>query len=379
MSKEMKNDYEKALKLYHKGEIKKSLQCCEEGISKNLKNSAVLNLKGLILYLKGDLDGAITVWKINKDFNDDEMSKTYIKDAENDSERQKEYEKARNLIKELHINEAIESLKICSESDFNSIQVNNALALCQFKKGDYKISREYVNKSLKINKHDTNAKAIKKQLDDYTQVESNKNRLIKIAVVFILFISLSAILVYMKKDSRETNSESIVNNTEADAKDKIHENNTENENINSHIDDDNGEEDKKEEESHIEVNITSEEIENNYIKASTYFTDEKYDDAKLCLNKVVKASVGNHLNNDIVFLLASTYEKLDDKNNSIKYFEEYISIDKNGDYIEEVYYKLALLYKDIDIVKSLEYANYLSYNYPKSIYNNSNIESILAN
>ncbi|MBU3089026.1 tetratricopeptide repeat protein [Clostridium gasigenes] len=374
MSKDMKSDYEKALKLYHKGELKKSLECCEQGISKNLKNNSVLNLKGLILYLKGDLEGAITVWKINKDFNEDEMSKTYIRDAENDSERQKEFEKARILIKDLHIKEAIESLNICRESDFNSIQVNNALALCEFKKGEYDKSRGYINKALGINKGDINTLAIKKQLDEFTETKNVKKIVIPILLICIIIFSVIIMVNLKGKDDKISNSNNnIINDKEVEQKavDKVE----------ADISEVQEKDESKATEENIEEvkSFSSEEIEEYYIRASTYFADGNYAEARNNLDKVIKQSVGNYLNDDILFLLASTYEKLEDINNSIKYFEEYISLYEKGNYIQEVYYKLALQYKSINIEKSKQYANKLRDNYPESIYNNNNIDSILVN
>lgn len=383
MNKEMKGDYEKALKLYHKGELKKSLKCCEEGISKNLKNNSVLNLKGLILYLKGDLEGAITVWKINKDFNEDEMSKTYIKDAGNDEEREKEFEKARNLIENFHINEAIESLEICKESAFNSIQVNNLLAICEIRKGEYNKSREYINKALDIDKFDENTLAIKKELEGFTKVKNNK---LSVIILIVSIISISLILVFSLKNREDKlfNFNNIVNRIEDKSDENIDlENNngnetTENSNINKSESVQDIEEPKKSED-FIDEYISPEKIEESYINASTYFDEENYIESKNSLEQVVKQSYENHLNDDILFLIGSTYEKLEDIKNCEKYFEEYISLYENGDYIEEVYYKLALQYKSIDIDKSKSYAQKLIYKYPESIYNNENIDSILVN
>lgn len=372
MNKEMKDDYEKALKLYHKGELKKALKCCEEGISKNLKNNSVLNLKGLILYLKGDLEDAITVWKINKDFNGDEISKAYIKDAENDQEREKEFKKAQTYIKDLHINEAIESLNICKESDFNSIQVNNLLALCEFRKGEYGKSRAYINKALEIDKWDRNTLAIRKELDEFTETRSKKS-LVTILLICIISISVIIIWNFKSKEDKQLNSNGVVNNIEEEDTDRIEDSIVDENKVESN------EEVKENKEIIEEKTVSLEEIEESYILASTYFEEGNYLGAKESLEKVVKQSIGNHLNDDILFLIGSTYEELDDMNNFIKYFDEYISLYENGDYIEEVYYKLALKYKNIDINKSKNYANKLIYNYSESIYNNSNIDSILEN
>lgn len=369
MSKDMKSDYEKALKLYHKGKLKKALDCCEKGISKNLKNNSVLNLKGLILYLEGDLEGAITVWKINKDFNDDEMSKTYIRDAENDSEREKEFIRAKIFIKDLHINDAIESLYKCAESDFNSIQVNNELAVCFFKKGDYIKSREYINKSLAINKSDKNTINIKKELDNFTGDKNNKRPIIFIIILAIICTSLISIFNLRGKGDNRLEEEIIINNTQKENKEK--------ENVALDIDNQpkNVEEVKKVE----EKQFTPQDIEDYYIKASTYYDEENYLGAKDSLTKIDGKIANYHLNDDILFLLGSTYEKLGENENYIKSFEQYINSYENGHYIQEVYYKLALYYRRINIEKSKSNAQKLADNYPNSIYNNDNIDSILTN
>lgn len=375
MNKEMKSDYDKALKLYHNGYLKKSLQCCEDAISKDLKNNSVLNLKGLILYLKGDLQGAITVWKINKDFNDDEISKTYIKDARDDEVRQKEFEKAKKFIKNLHINEAIESLNICKKSDFNSIQVNNLLAFCEFTKGNYNKSIEYINKSLEIDKKDANTLSMKKKLDEFNEKKPNKS-LVTIGIIFIISILLMVLYFLKHKEDKQSNFDKDVNITiENNIENTKSENNEDNEEKNANV---NSSEEVKENLNDIEK-ITPEKIKENYIMASTHFENGDYIKSKESLESVVGQSYESHLNDDILFLIGSTYDKLGDLNNSEKYFKEYISLYENGDYIEEAYYKLALQYKNIDIEKSKNYANELISSYPESIYNNENIDSILQN
>ena len=380
MNKEMKYDYDKALKSYHKGELNKALKYCEDGISKNLKNNSLLNLKGLILYLKGDLEEAITVWRINKDFNDDDMAKTYIKDAKNDGVRKQEFKKARELIKDLHINDAIEALNVCKESDFNSIQVNNLLALCEFKKGEYNKSREYIGKSLSIDKYNTNAIDIRKQLDKFTERKNNSLvALIILLIVCITGISVIKVVNYKNKENKLVEGNVVNNNTQGTVIDYLSKDSSDEVSKKEEIVKENNNEIEEDEDIEEEVAITPEEIEKAYINASTYFSDGNYKTVIDSLEKVNKGLFEHYLNDDIVFLIGSAYEELEDVNNFIKYFEEYISLYENGNYIEEVYYKLALQYKDINKNKSREYANKLIDNYPESIYNNVNIDSILTN
>ena len=134
MKNKQKNKlYIKATKYYENGEIDKALKICEEGMTDNLKDASIINLKGLLLYLKGDLEGAIAAWKINSDFNDDPIAKSYIGDSKSDYKRLESYKKSIKLIKDLKIDEAIAELNTCLESDFNFLNVAMALSQCYIK------------------------------------------------------------------------------------------------------------------------------------------------------------------------------------------------------------------------------------------------------
>ena len=85
--------YSKAIKYYEEGKLEKALLQFEEAISLNLRNSAALNLKGLLLYLIGNLDEAVATWKINWDFNDDKIAKNNIQDSKADYNRVKLFNK----------------------------------------------------------------------------------------------------------------------------------------------------------------------------------------------------------------------------------------------------------------------------------------------
>lgn len=126
--------YNKALKKYNNGFIDKAFELCEESISLNINNSAAINLKGLLYYIKGDINSCRGLWKMNSQLNKDRVSEKYIQDSSNDEKLLELYNTASILIKELKINEALILLKQCEKSHFNYINVNNYLALCYIKK-----------------------------------------------------------------------------------------------------------------------------------------------------------------------------------------------------------------------------------------------------
>ncbi len=362
--------YEKALYLYNNGSIEKAIEICEQEISRDLANSKVLNLKGLLLYLKGDLKDAIDIWKINKDYNDDEISRLYLKDADNDFKKLELYKEAKELIENLSIGEAIDILEKCRESDFNSIKVNNALATCYFRKGDRDKVKEHLDKVFKLDKNNKEAKEISYKLE---KIYKHKNTsLFKASFIGSLIIIVISLGLLKGKDIFNFKAKDIQveNKYIEEEKEKI-ENEVKEEIENEVIDEEKQEENKPLKE------LSNDEIKENYIKATDYYEEGKYKEAKDLLEDTINKSNTSHLDDDIIFLLASTYEANGDINKAIENYDKYILSYNEGSYIQEAYYKGALLYKGINIEKSKEYANKIIINYPNSIYNNNYVEEIM--
>ena len=382
MIKNINKNYEKSLRLYSNGNINKAMEILDKGITNDLSNSNLLNLKGLLLYIEGELDEAIVIWNINKDYNNDKISLSYLRDIKNDYKKIQLYKEAELLIKNLNIDEALNLLSLCKESDFNYINVNLLIALCYFKKGNYDESQKYINKVLEVDKNNGKAITIKKEIDKFNGKNSfNKLSLILVAIILII---TSVILKYDVKDlyKKDKNKE-VFNNL------KVQENSENDTNNNNEIVENikeedkeeikqSNEEEKKEEAQKVEIKyLTDEEIINNYQEASDYYDKEDYTRTRDILKNTIIASKENYLKDDSIFLLAATYEKLSDNDNAIKEYEVYVNSYKDGAYIQEAYYKLALLYKNINLEKSKEYANIIRNNYSDSIYNNNVIKEII--
>ena len=366
MKRKSNKEYEKALKLYSNGYIDKAIEVLEKGISRDLSNSSLLNLKGILLYIKGDLQEAIALWNINRDYNNDKIALSYLKDVRNDYERKELYIEAEDLIEKLNIDEAIKKLNLCLKSDFNSININNLLAISYFKKGDYERSKEYINKVTEIDKNNYKAKIIKKELNEILEDNNGINKknivfsIITITILFLLGIFLKNNFI---NKNNELNNLGISSSMEYSNNDNSISNNKEevnNEEIEKIID-----------------SLTEEEIKDNYIKASNYYEEEDYIKVKEVLEKTINGSNESHLKDDMIFLLAATFEKIGDNKKSILNYEEYINLYNDGSYIEEAYYKLALLYKNTDLNKSKKYAGIIKENYSNSIYNNNYIKEII--
>ena len=419
MSKKEKNNiYIKAINYFNDGQMEKALLKCEEGISNSLSNKAILNLKGLLLYLKGDLNAAITTWKINSDFNDDSIAKNYLKDSKKDKERVTIYKEGETLLKKMFIDEAIEKFKVCMESDFNSLNVNSALAVCYLKKGEYSLASVHISKVLEIDRNNSIAIKIAKELDEFAGIKleiMNKSYLGKKIAIAITLIIIIVICGFSYANlNRNGDSDSIIVNQDKDSEPKTEEQNeisgnnvneeAEKGETNSNILADTealknaiakedyesiytiinpitstNKLDKNQKESYdkakeiLEVKGT----EYFYKKAVALFKENKFELSKGELIKAYTYGSKSYLYQHEMFYLGAVNEKLNDNKGAIDYYETYYRSYKDGSYSESVIYELAILYKQEDLTKSKQYAKELVNKYPKSIYNNKNISDLL--
>lgn len=395
------NAYLKAVKYYEEGYIDKAIEKCEEAISENLKNSAALNLKGLLLYIKGNLKGAVATWKINSDYNDDKIAKNYIEDSKADNRRLSLYLEGEELLKKLRIDDAINNFLICKESDFNSLRVNIALSICYIRKGDYSTSIFYITKALDIDKENEKVKSLVKELEGYTNskiegVKRNINMKLVISIIAIIIILIGGISIYNVMISKsdpiidsEVNNDIIMNEVEEIENNKkessidkdsikkaiLAEEYKDIHNIIKEVDAKNLDSESKTSYFNGKEVLESRGAEAFYNKGMEFYNQAKLEQASEEFLLAYTYGKESYLFPHIIFFNAVVNEKLN--NNAIKYYEEYVSKFPTGDYIEETLYKLAILYKDINIENSISYAEKLNESYPSSIYNNKKIQSIL--
>lgn len=421
MNKKSKKAYDKAMDYYEKGQINKALDVCEIALSESLKNSAILNLKGLLLYQKGDLKEAVTVWKINKDFNNDSIAKNYIKDSLADEKRLETYILGEIELKNLKIDNAINLFKKCSESDFNGIKVNTALALCYQKKGDFKLAQEYVNKALRLDVNSVTAKTIKKNLilTGVYQQEKKAYKKITIMITSIIIICLMTISTYMitkilnnkrltTKNEQVDKIEKLEDNNEIDinhimSAEEDEEVKTESISTDEFLDKDtlmtllenkdfdgiyeviesfkldylNGENEGVYRQS-IDI-LKSEGVQAFYNRGLAFFNEKSYENAAIEFNKAYTYCDESYLKEHIMYYKANTSLKKEEKTVALEEYEDYYNEYPKGVYTESVLYQLVLLIDEIDKEKSKDYAKKLLSNYPNSIYINDYIIKIINN
>lgn len=421
MNKKVKRAHDKAMSYYEIGQIDKALEICEDILLEGLDNPNVLNFKGLLLYQKGNLDEAVTVWKMNSDLNNDDIAKSYINDSILDRKRLELFRQGEQALKQLKVDKALNIFMRCSESDFNAIKVNTGIAMCYQRKGDFYRAREYAEKVLNIDKNAITAKKIEKELKDSGTFIEERNSskglfgiIIMVIVVAIVMGGYAAVSKYKSlnntveettKDESDINKEAdtyeVKDNTESapeilkeEVKDE-HNNNNINFNkdkmialINTNDLDGIYEQIKDIKQESITSDdqevykqavdlIKNQGVSRFYENGLKSFNENKYSDAKAFLDKAYAYCEGNSLKEHILFYRASSSSKLSDNSAAIRQYEEYYSQYPNGVYVEESLYDLALLNSSINMDKSKQYASILINNYPDSMYANNNIKNIL--
>lgn len=425
MDKKDKQLYDKAMKLYSTGYINRALMACDKAINRSEKNSAAYNLKGIIYYEKGNLTSALNIWKVNVSLNRDDISEMYINDSREDKFRMEAYKEAIVEIKKLNIHEAINKLNYCAESDFNMINVYNSLCLCAIKTGDFEKAQEYLEKVMFVDKNNKTALENKKILNEYGG-NRNYSFIKKLCIpVAVIIAVIGAFAFTVPKIKNYTAARKVDQTAKAaeEAKRKVEE--AKKQEAAKKQEQAKKEEVKEESKKgaktidasklltaiddgdykYVEKSITD--VDKNFLgiternaydKAEAYMNDKgvvklyedgtklfkagKYNKAEAVLLNAYKYSNSSYLKPHIQFIIANNYEKMNNIEEAVKYFEEYEKENKDktkeeANYMEEVLYKLAVYYKSTNAEKSKKYAEELCDKYPDSMYINTNIKDIL--
>lgn len=418
--------YSKALDMYNKGYIDRALDLCEQGISENIKNSATINLKGLLLYLKGDLDSAQKLWKMNVQINKDGVSEKYLKDSKKDEEKFILYTKAVKLVNEIKVKEALKILHKCNESDYNSLNVNNYIAICYMRQGNYDEAVKFLDKVLAVDKENIIALDTMKTLRNLGVVKTKINykyigTVAVSAVIFIGLIYLGKIFIgnfkninyafinrsniiskglnKNKASDKEKKNELAIKDTIEGSipnvgQEKVEQEEFPYDNLNKSIEakDYNKIYDilKVWKNKDVKVNdkvlinkgnelLSSSGVEYFYITGYDYIKNKEYKNAQDIFLKAYEYGKNHYLYSEIVYMMGLVSEDVGDIENALKYYIEYDSNFSNGPYGDIVIYNIANIYNSTgNDNKAKEFAQKLVNKYPNTIYNNNKIKNILA-
>ncbi|KGM93954.1 tetratricopeptide repeat protein [Clostridium botulinum] len=412
MSK-IKKLYTKAFTKYERGYIDDAIDVCEEIMSLNMKHRPSINLKGLLYYFKGDLQSASALWKLNYEVNNDKVSKKYLDGLKEDEKIFSVYVSAIEYIRKNRFNDALDLLRKCKESDYNRINVDNNIATCYIKLGEYNKAVECVNRVLEIDVKNPiaikNKKKLMKQGINKNFVKPRKSNLVFISVIVILLIGVGIA-------SKDFVAKKIKNISKNDA---IQENtlNKKNEKIKNKVIDKNITKvsvNEKFPSNALNKALESKDFNKIYLLANPWIgkkldTNEKtilsraedilkdegvkyfYNTGRECvesndkwdiaidnLTKAYDYGKDSYLYGHILFMLGVSYQNKQDVKDALKYYTEYDKKYPNENYIQEVLYRTTILYKNVDLNKAKEYGEKLLKNYPDCEYSNSKIKAIVS-
>ncbi|AEB74950.1 tetratricopeptide repeat protein [Clostridium botulinum] len=412
MSK-IKKLYTKAFTKYERGYIDDAIDVCEEIMSLNMKHRPSINLKGLLYYFKGDLQSASALWKLNYEVNNDKVSKKYLDGLKEDEKIFSVYVSAIEYMRKNRFNDALNLLRKCKESDYNRINVDNNIATCYIKLGEYNKAIECVNRVLEIDVKNPiaikNKKKLMKQGINKNFVKPRKSNVVFISVIVILLIGVGIaskdflvkkIKNISKNDARQEN---ILNKKQQQIKNKVIDKNTTKININEKVP--SGELNKAlESKDFNKIYALAKPLKGKRLDTNEkttlsraedilkdqgvkYFyntgrecveANDKWDMAIDNLTKAYDYGKDSYLYGHILFMLGVSYQNKQDVKEALKYYTEYDEKYPNENYIQEVLYRTAILYKNVDLNKAKEYGQKLLKNYPDCEYSNSKIKAIVS-
>lgn len=406
--------YKKGLKYFNKGELEKAIASLDIAISHDMKNSKALNLRGVIYNIKGQDQKALTSWNININFNNDEIARKYIENYEFDKINILRYEKALKYINKLEMKQAIKILEDATASEYNILNVRNTLSSCYINQLNFELAKK--NSEIVLHKDRNNIEAkknilkIKKELKSNNKSIKTYSRTISLGLILfsgIIFLVLSnpsegknkIVKEEIKKvdeiiEKVESNLDESISNVENNSDSKISSkiSFTVNE-MSEFLDDENYKAVDKILKNFNLAELTQQEkeiVNSSYnimkSKGIEYFYQDgrnelkknNFANAKDLFIKALEYSQGTYLDKHIIYFTGVCFEKLEEENKAVEYYERYaIEYSNDSSYMEEVLYKLSVLNMDKDKEKSEKYASILSKNYIDSIYNNEIIKNIL--
>lgn len=407
--------YNKAVKLYNEGYIDKALEYCEKSISDNLKNRSAINFKGLLYYFKGELKSAEALWKMNFQVNRDLISKKYLEDSNNDKNKILIYRAANIAINELKFKEALNLLQRCKDSDFNNINVNNSMAICYIKQGEYSSAAKYIEEVIKIDRKNVIAANNRKELKNIHIVKRKyKIKYVNVSIAcMILFMIIGLTSFTIKNIIKVKNPikknivlESVktppsnINQEVSNKKDSPLNDVKNNKKVFPSEEFNKATVEKDYEKLYSmanewkdkELNVSDKELLNKglellqtqgieylyeqgrkALKINDYKTSEKY------FSMTYNYGKEYYLYQDILYMLGYSYKNDGQIDNCLKFYKEYDEKFPKGTYEVIILYDMSLIYKSVDINLSKNYASRLATQYPKTIYNNNIIKNILNN
>lgn len=370
--------YNEALNMIKRQFMTSATEIVEEALELNPKDVDILNLKGLLKLLKCNFDEAFESFYKSLCYDNNELAKKYVNilSSEEFNIFLSRYNHAVRFINNDLYQESIQILENIRTEEPELIEPYLLLHLIYEKLGDNIKANEYRD-MLRLADKDNLLfeKEISVTPKEEEKKEDTKKRKSHKPLYIVIVVLVLAIGALYTNNMKKLNN---LNDQVADKEEKLNETNKKLDKTKDELKEVKTESDKtKEEQKKSEVIIGDEE--ELFSKAMKFKKEGNNEETIKYLELVVKNGKTKKNISESIYQLAQLNERIKNNEEAIKYYKKYVNTYKPSDnYYDDSYYNMGMIYyKQGDLEKAQNAFYSLRAQDPDSIYNNSQVKSIL--
>lgn len=371
--------YNEALNMIQRKFMTSAIDIIEEALELNPKDVDILNLKGLLKLLKCNFDEAFESFYKSSCYDNNELAKKYVNilSSEEFNIFLSRYNHAVRFVNNELYQESIQILENIRTEEPELIEPYLLLHLIYEKLGDNEKANEYMAKLREVDKDNLLfekdiVKTPKKEEEKKEAPKKQKSHMPLYTLIAVLVLAIGALYLNNKKKMNHLNDQVAAKEEKlTETSEKLDKTKDELKEVKTETDK------TKEEQAKSEVIVGDEE--ELFNKAMDLKKEGKNEEAIKYLELVVKNGKTKKYISEAIYQLAQLNEKTKHNEEAIKYYKKYVNTYKPSDnYYDDSYYNMGMLYyKQGDLEKAQQTFYSLRAEDPDSMYNNSQVESIL--
>ncbi|MGG2466753.1 tetratricopeptide repeat protein [Paraclostridium bifermentans] len=371
--------YNEALNMIQRKFMTSAIDIIEEALELNPKDVDILNLKGLLKLLKCNFDEAFESFYKSSCYDNNELAKKYVNilSSEEFNIFLSRYNHAVRFVNNELYQESIQILENIRTEEPELIEPYLLLHLIYEKLGDNEKANEYMDKLREVDKDNLLfekdiVKTPKKEEEKKEATKKQKSHMPLYTLIAVLVLAIGALYLNNKKKLNHLNDQVAAKEEKlTETSEKLDKTKDELKEVKTETDK------TKEEQAKSEVIVGDEE--ELFNQAMDLKKEGKNEEAIKYLELVVKNGKTKKYISEAIYQLAQLNEKTKHNEEAIKYYKKYVNTYKPSDnYYDDSYYNMGMLYyKQGDLEKAQQTFYSLRAEDPDSMYNNSQVESIL--
>lgn len=370
--------YNEALNMIQRKFMTSAIDIIEEALELNPKDVDILNLKGLLKLLKCNFDEAFESFYKSSCYDNNELAKKYVNilSSEEFNIFLSRYNHAVRFVNNELYQESIQILENIRTEEPELIEPYLLLHLIYEKLGDNEKANEYMDKLREVDKDnllfEKDIVKTPKKEEKKEAPKKQKSHMPLYTLIAVLVLAIGALYLNNKKKLNHLNDQVAAKEEKlTETSEKLDKTKDELKEVKTETDK------TKEEQAKSEVIVGDEE--ELFNQAMDLKKEGKNEEAIKYLELVVKNGKTKKYISEAIYQLAQLNEKTKHNEEAIKYYKKYVNTYKPSDnYYDDSYYNMGMLYyKQGDLEKAQQTFYSLRAEDPDSMYNNSQVESIL--